>query len=496
MPEGLLFDKPVCLSPVQKWMMLSNAKINFYGSRRGGCKTFAAIGMLMKRASDWPGYRAGFIRSTFKEFRNSILPDLKAWNECFGMPATITGEHGNDPKVTWKDGSEILFYAMDHTDDVSKARGANLVDIVIDEAQKVKSEILSQLVAEMRGPVGAYPRHLYYLSNPGGCSQMWLKNTFIVPAKELAPHGNIKHPEYLNELTGQEEWINPISKRVSVLQDHWRYEEEVVLPSGGTYKVSKEVVLVPPDQNPGMDEDEYLAGIMASGISEDSLKQQVYNDWDVVAGQYYPRLHRAIGSGFYPGPYDRILCAIDHGWRKTAVVWAYVDDRGVYRVFDCEIYPEMDIPVKVPLIKARHPHTSLYIIDPAARQHLEGSGSRTIRKNYVRAGLDPLVYCKSNDRVAGWESLRTGFDNGKLQIDKKCDLLLDSLASLESKDVNGVVTEDCEKTDYDHPSDALRYLYVNGFYIGDKEPDELAQMIAEDPFLQESLDQAQGYYRR
>jgi len=168
----------------------------------------------------------------------------------------------------------------------------------------------------------------------------------------------------------------------------------------------------------------------------------------------------------------------------------------VYKIIDSEMYIHTEVPDKAESIRSRHPETSLYVIDPAAKQHLEGSGARTVRRIYQENGINPLVLCKSNDRVSGWEALRSAFYDGNIVINRDtCGDLIGSLSALITKDTD---SQDCEKDDGgdyqrdgDHLADALRYMYVNGFYYGDTEEDKIIirtrEILDNDPLAVEAI---------
>lgn len=484
-------------SPFQNALFGSGADETFWGSARGAGKTFILIFLFLKRAQILDGYQAVIFRKRFRDFDTTIFPVIEKCLKILNDPNFVFVK-SQSPKVTHKKtGATIIISAAETEDDTEKIQGANIHDLFPDEAQRILPRVLERIPAIVRAVVGDHPTHIYWAANPNGVGQSWLKRRFIEPARVLHPTGNIIHPD----------WTHPITGKTFKVEGHWQFEtEEEIVEGEVATPQTMEVFLSKTWMNPVLNYVDYIANKIRKPLKDNETLRRQWedNDWDAIAGEFYPRLSDACVDRVDVTEYDRILCGIDHGQRKTAVVWDAVDKDGVYRTFDCAMYHHMSVSDnkitgelgKASLIKARHPETELYIIDPAARQKLEGEGVRTIRKIYQEAGLTNLVYCKSNDRKAGWEALRTGFASGAILILKGvCKELIDSLAGLVTKETE---SEDCDKDDGtdlqpdgDHFADAKRYLYVNGFYTGSPELSEeqriIEKMRIEDPLFFDAI---------
>jgi len=479
---------PLELGPYGCDYLLSRADENFTGSARGASKTFAAIAKIIQRVRYRQGYRALFFRTTIKQLSENSLPEFEKVASMLGHKNALKiNKNTANLKVECPaTGSQCYFSAAETSQDAERFQGANIPDVVVDEGQNVLPQVLEMIPAISRAAEGNYRPSMTWLANPNGPGHAWLRRRFIEPAKTLAPHGNIEHPR----------WIHPITKQIIPIENHWNFHVDIDV-DGTLVRRLMNVWLTKAHMNPALDYPAYIAQLRESLKDNYTLASQwIENDWDALAGQFYPNVGRAASDSVSIHPYDRILCSIDQGQRKTAAVWAAVNQLGVYKIFNCRVYHHQDIPEKADAIRGERDRVELYIIDPSARQVLEGSGVRTVRRLYQEAGINPLVLCRSNDRRAGWEALRTGFNDATILIDKtRCRSLLDSLASLVTKSSD---SEDCEKSDGtdwqddgDHLSDALRYLVVNGFYLGQSEEqysvDESMRQMMENPIIREAL---------
>lgn len=483
------------LGPMIEWMLRSTADEFFIGSSRGAAKTFGLLLLVVDRLRKLPHYRAVIFRRQFRMIERLLVPEIEKAIDTLHAHRLFRLTASSVIKLSCRSTkSELLLSAAETEDDAEGFQGGNFHFVGVDEAQQPLPTVLEKIPAIGRAGVGDYPVQKFWSANPNGPGHEWLKRRFIDPARALARNGNVRHdpPVYVHPITGE----------TFRLDNHWRYEVEI---PGTASRSVHEVVLAQTWMNPAIDYRTYL-GTMTSDLKDNETlrRQWVCNDWDAVSGQFYPRLNNATRS-CERLPYDRVLCAIDHGHRKTAAVWAAVDREGTYKFFDAAMYLNEEIGGgagrvgKASKIATRHDGIDLYVMDPAARAVLEGSGARTIRRMYAEAGpLSPLVLCRSNDRRAGWEALRAGFADGTVLIDPVgCKLLIDSLKSLVSKASD---SEDAEKQDGtegqpdgDHLADAARYLVVNGFAAGEEEPSWEEQfterVFREEPWVKELVEE-------
>lgn len=474
--------------------MESDAHEALYASARGASKTFGGTLRFLKKALTLEGYEALIFRKRFSEMPTTVFRAMEKAIRLMGCANDVRFAKSKEAPTLYvpATGSSITFSAAEREEHAEKFQGANIHDIGADEAQKFLPAVLEKIPAIARSVEGDHPVSIQYWANPNGPSQSYLKRRFVEPAKSISQRGNIKHNP----------WTHPITLETFDVDGHWRWIKEVN-ESGTVIQRRYELWMVRTWMNPALNYHEYLAQLSESLQNNPVLAAQWKdNDWDVLMGEFFPNVQEAAVDHVTVGPYDRILCGIDPGQRKTACVWAAVDDRGRYKVFDARVFHHTPVDSKGPLIRAVRPDTDLYILDPnSGRQTLESDGTRTIRRIYQDNGVDPVVNCKGRDRKEGWEALRTAFSDGTISIDKtRCNNLLESLASLVTKENE---EQDCEKddgTDFiddgDHLADALRYLFVNGFHTGEtvlsKEQKKMQKIIEDDPNVLIALRDSQG----
>jgi len=386
--------------------------------------------------------------------------------------------------------------AADNTADTAGFQGGNIHTLGVDEAQLADPAVQETLPAIVRSVVGDYRTQIVWMANPNGIGQTRLKKRFIIPARSIAARGNVTHPM---------PYVHPITGESFEVENHWRFN--VREPKSGITKLY-EVLMAQSWMNPAMDYRDYTATLRMVLRDNTTLTAQwVENDWDTKAGSFFSNIEPCLRTGLARGAYDFVVAAVDHGRRKTAVVWGSVDSEGIYRVFDCAMYMDEEItdiqrddgtvqPGKASKIMNRHKGVNYFVIDPAAEQMQESTtGARTIRKIYADAGLSTVI-CRSNRRPSGWTAVREAMAEGTLLIDRvTCGLLVDSLVALETKSTD---SEDCVKwdgsdgqPDGDHTADALRYLIVHGRFEGESVPDpfyaRIQKMLDEDEEFAEDI---------
>jgi hypothetical protein len=488
MPEAKLKT-----SPYFRAMERSTADETFTGSARGAGKTFTVLFQILMTMAEKPGYQAVFFRRNFADLSKTVFPAVKSVISMIG-PNIFTLVENQNPRVYCDNGSTMHFSAAETVDDTGKFQGANIHRLVVDEAQLIKPEVLETVTAIVRSSEGDYKVRTDWLANPCGPGQAWLKRRFIYPAKKIALRGNIKHPQ----------WKHPTTDEYFDVENHWKFTDNVKVREDKFVPFDIEVWLVKTWMNPTFEPDGIYIANLKRTLKDNVTKaaQWIENDWDAVVGEFFPNVGIAEAR-VHIEPEDKIICGIDPGQRKTAVVWAAVDTAGRYKVFNSRVYHGVDIPDKVAMIKREYADVDLYVIDPAARATQEGGGSRSIILQYQMAGIPNLVPCISNKRHHGWEALRTGFADGSILIDKRyCVNLIESLSGLKTKEND---SEDCDKDDGtelqddgDHLSDALRYLFVNGFQRGMGREGyverETRKAIEKNPELLDRLKKSVGIY--
>ena len=436
------------LSKPQQWLFQTKAQQLMWMGSRGSSKTFCAVVYAFWLAMEFPKYRVALFRKKYTEFSN-VYDEIESAIEIFGEDSATLVK--SQRVCNFPNGSSIRILAAETIDDVSAHQGKNFNLVVVDEAQNVIGDVLERIVAIARTTDIGYPARVLFTANPGGVGHRWLKEQFINPAEIRGMSGNI------DGHTLPEEGC----------MGHWKFNltQEI---DGKDYTVSREVLKTNMFANPVLKIDEYIASL---GVLSGDLKEMwIHGNWGIVEGQFIDNVLDGIRP-VAPYQYDTYMRFIDPGYHCTAVIWACVDNAGEIKVFDSAEYRKVTIDEVAPLILARDREKnrpefsySLDVIDVAATQNRPES-NRTVVQIFNDWGIYP-VYRRS-DRKHGWQLIRTLLNTGKLSIDPKCELLIDSLTTLETSDTD---PEDCKKQDPDHLSDALRYGLIYAEMTGNVKP--------------------------
>ena len=440
------------LSPMQQWYFHSRADEVFQGSARGPGKTFAACLKEMILIRNRQDYRALIFRLNLTEIKDTIMVELKKADRFLGGGAYFV--EGQEPHIDWPEtNSRITLSAAERTDHVDRHQGANFPKVIVDEAQKMQPDVLGRMSAIARSTAGEPDPQFVYLANPTGPGHEWLKQKFVNPARAIDPLGNVVHdPMY---------WTNPLTGVNVELNQHWKFKDS----NGNTL----ETILGGTDYNPVMDAAAYHRRIGAN-LSNTMRKAWIENDWDMVAGQFFPEVGKWLVDFVPIDPGDRVVISIDPG-RKTGVVWAAYGRDGTCKIFDAELYMGLTADRVAPLILEKYPNLTsraTFVMDEAANagNHAHPQNIRSVYRDY---GINATT--KRSERINGWEIVRTYGNAGKLLIDQRsASLLVTSLSALVSKEND---PRDCDKwhgseegLDGDHLADSLRYNMTFAKFMG------------------------------
>lgn len=462
-------------SPLQRWIMSSTADETFCGSERGASKTAATIALALLRITSpaLQRYQAVFFRRRFTELKDTSWPQIRKWSRLLNLERQLHFTEGTDPRVTCKaTGSELALSAASQESDVARYQGANKHLLIVDEPQNINPDILKLMSAVVR-PDEEFRPQIFYMANPLGIGHAWLKRRFIDPARGIARDGNVHW--------GQDSWTHPLTGEVIPLKDHWGFDV-VTNVDGIDITRTREVMLAGTKMNPVWDYRQYHAQLRDT-LTDTYWQAWGENNWDLLAGEFFPELQNWVTSEQTVGDYDLIIASIDPGFRKTACVWLAVDSQGHYRIVDDAGYLDKSVDHIAPDLLAQHPEwegRTIWIMDPAAEANL--TSGRTTRSLYGDYGLHAVTRTHRSARGHGWNTMRAYGNDGRLKIQKNCEYTISSLEQLitdtkKSKSGGVADVEDCEKNhgqqdvlDGDHWADAARYALEFALLSGYDEP--------------------------
>lgn len=149
-----------------------------FGGARGGGKSWAVRTKSKLLCLRYPGIRVMIIRKTYPELTenhiNIMLRDLK----CGLKQGSIAKYKADEKKMTFRNGSVILFRYLDTDKDLLHFQGLEVDVIFIDEATQFSEFQFKNIAACLRG-VNEFPKRIYLTCNPGGQGHGWVKRLFI-----------------------------------------------------------------------------------------------------------------------------------------------------------------------------------------------------------------------------------------------------------------------------------------------------------------------------
>lgn len=438
--------------PLPKQVDLDSAPVRYLlgGGAAGVSKSHMARHGLYRRCLAIPGFEALILRNTWDELDKHHLRLME-------KEQAILQRHGIDAqffrtarefRFTFPDGTQSIIEGghMDNEKDVDKYLSRERDAIVCDEGIKFQPQHLLELSTRARSTkaaVEAFARtHVYrhfppekaipgggavfwVLTNPGGPSAQMLREFFI----DHEPNWDLYPPELRTEYDPSQ----------------WGY-----VPGNL-------------EDNPYLPES-YEADLAV--LQPWRFKQLRYNDWDVVAGQFFtdfdPRVHvQDLGD---PGGECEWFRSMDWGYVNPGDVlwWACLPDKTYYIRYEWKFSHRFIQDVAAEIHEktrdARIPRVRYTVIDPSTKAKFGDTGESII-ETFQRPPSLLAVQPGDNNRINGWQRIRELFrlradGRPSLIIHPDCKYLIRSLSAATSSKSN---PEDVDTNIDDHALDTLRY---------------------------------------
>jgi phage terminase large subunit-like protein len=235
--------------------------------------------------------------------------------------------------------------------------------------------------------------------------------------------------------------------------------------------VEGHVVVVDMDDNPYLDEKTKIRVLADLSHEERQARKEgrfvhfgglIYNDFDKSV-HVVPETPMPEGDD--PSPWDghTVYCGIDPGSRNmAAVVFCAFDPSGKMTVFDEIGMQRATVEQVAAEVKLRcaawKVWPRMFIIDPAARNHLHQTG-RSDQMEYADHGI--FTVPGQNSVTAGINNVRQRLQHGALEISAGCTVLIDEFRKYRWKTARKVSEDDPQEAPVkkdDHLLDALRYV--------------------------------------
>ena len=164
-------------SPKQMLFLTDRHKYVCFGGARGGGKSWAVRVKAVMLCEKYPGIICCIVRKTYPELRENHIRQLKAMLKC-GSSEQLASYNDSEKKITFPNGSVILFRYLDTESDEGRFQGTEVDVLFIDEATQQPEQRWDILRACLRG-VNQFPKRVYITCNPGGVGHEWVKRIFI-----------------------------------------------------------------------------------------------------------------------------------------------------------------------------------------------------------------------------------------------------------------------------------------------------------------------------
>lgn len=403
-----------------------------YGGAAGGGKTKALLMDDLRDCIRHPGIRIGAFRRTYGELKESLLAELSQVGYAQALGASW---NGTEYELRFPNGSLLMFRYAESVKDASRRQGGQYQKLTFDERTLTPPDVCSFLESRIRSGRKEIPViGIRSGTNPGG-----------------AGHGAVKT-----------RYIKPTS-----------YGEKTVIDERGrTVRFIPSKLSDNPHVNP-----EYAADLKA--LPEKLRAAFLDGDWDVFAGQMFPKLKRdrhVVEPVALPASWKRYN-GVDWGFTNPwAVLWAAVDEDGrvwVYRELYQREVGETDQALRIlgaeqagERIAVRYADDAMWATRGEAKPiaavyaengvHLtpagKGAGSRVNGWQRVHTYLAEAPACPHH-RALGWDACPL------LHMFSTVTDLYRELADLPHATSGN--PEDADTTADDHAADALRYLLTN-----------------------------------
>ena len=350
------------------------ARIVGYGGAAGGGKSDAMLIALFIEILSNPGAKCGYFRRTFSQLEGAGGAIMRS-KELF---SDFPGAKWNGSQRRWTfetlNNGIIEFCHANNEDDVYNYQSQQFDAVAFDEATQFTRFQYRYIMSRNRVTVKGVAPLVMMGTNPGGVGHQWFKKEFVE--------------------AGEFEKVHEVEVAPGVKEKH------MFIPA----KLEDNIILNDRDEG-------YRANLQ--GLNEIERKRLLEGDWDIHAGQFFPRFSRDIHviDSFEIPDYWKRFISIDYGLDMSAVYWYALDDVGFYYVYK-ELYkPNLGLSQ---LAEEIHSMTTPLERDVLAytvaspdlwnrRQETGKSGRQILVEN----GLGGYALRSADDRrIPGWRVVR------------------------------------------------------------------------------------------
>lgn len=437
----------------QQEFFRAKTKYVAFGGARGGGKSWAIRVKAILLCSKHPGIRVMIIRKTYPELQENHIVPLTRMLNCYDPDRSkrFAGYNDKNKKITFPNGSTILFRYCDVDKDAERFQGTECDVLFVDEATQQSEEKMKKLNACVRG-VNAFPKRIYYTCNPGGEGHEWVKRLFIdcnyKDGENPADYTFIKSLVTDNKalMASNPEYIKQLEALPAKLRDAWLY---------GSWDIFDGIFFDDFRSEPDVKK------CTEAGISPEEARQQ--HRWVHVI----PAMQK-LNPGW------KIFRSYDFGYSKpfSCAWWAMDYDGTLYRILElygCTGEPNEGVKwtpdeqfKRIKEIENEHPYLAgksiTGIADPAI---WDASSGESVADVAMKHG----IYFQPGDhkRIPGWMQVhyRLQFDeNGysRMYVFDNCKGFIRTIPLMMYSKTK---PEDLDTSLEDHIADEVRYMCMS-----------------------------------
>lgn len=350
------------------------ARVIGYGGAAGGGKSDALLMSLFIGILSNPGAKCGYFRRTFRQLEGAGGAIMRSQELFSDFPEAKYNSSQHRWVFESLNNGILQFCHIQNEDNVYDYQSQQFDYVAFDEGTQFTRFQYKYLMSRNRVTInGVYPIFMI-ATNPGGVGHQWFKHEFV----------DIGIPEEPHEFE-----IRPN-----------KFAKHMFIPA----KLEDNIVLE--------DRDEGYRDVL-EGLDKLERRRLLEGDWDIHAGQFFPRFSRDIHAiqPFEISPHWRRFISIDYGLDMAAVYWYALDTMGFYYCYK-ELYrPNLSLS---DLAEAIHEKTtpierdvlSYTIASPDLWNRRQETG-KSGRQILVENGLSGYALRRADDRrVPGWRVVR------------------------------------------------------------------------------------------
>lgn len=408
-----------------------------FGGTKGPGKTETLLREATRQVEN-KNYRGVLFRRTFPRLGEIIDRSFKYF-PGLGAKYSDKDMQLKLPAWTFNTGSKIAFSHCQHERDKYDHQGREWHFMGFDQVEEFTETQYLFLMAQNRASFPEMQCYVRSTANPGGVGHAWVKKRWIDSLKPF----EIKK-----------------FKRVA--------DEDIECPKSDPEGSSRSFVPATVFDNPSITKNDPHYINRLKQLPEEDQQALLYGNWDVFKGQFFKMWRRSLHvKSLEINPNFKKFLSLDYGYSNpSSVGWWMIDYDGNlhrYRELYIEGLTYEKLARRIMELTASGESIDYCVADPSIwgdrghhKEEIQGeSGAETLRR--VWGNYTALVR-GDNNRITGWNRLRTWLENGRISCAPVCK---DSIRTIPSLIHDDARPEDVDTTGEDHSGDEWRYAAMS-----------------------------------